>query len=76
MKNLILIVVTLCSFSVFGQSQLNGTWNTGEDNTQVGAGRYRYHTVEIKPSNREFNIKYTPLERELNKLKFTVGTNL
>ena len=35
MKNLILIVVTLCSFSVFGQSQLNGTWNTGEDNTKI-----------------------------------------
>ncbi|WKK65756.1 DUF2147 domain-containing protein [Lutimonas zeaxanthinifaciens] len=35
MKNLILIVITLCSFSVFGQTQLNGTWNTGEDNTKI-----------------------------------------
>ena len=35
MKNLILIVATLCSFSVFGQSQLNGNWNTGEDNTVI-----------------------------------------
>ena len=34
-KHLILIVVTLCSFSVSGQSQLNGTWNTGEDNTVI-----------------------------------------
>lgn len=35
MKNLILIVVALCSFSVFGQSNLTGTWDTGEDNTVI-----------------------------------------
>ena len=35
MKHLILIVVTLCSFSVFGQSNLTGTWDTGEDNTII-----------------------------------------
>ena len=35
MKHLILIVATLCSFSVFGQSNLTGTWDTGEDNTMI-----------------------------------------
>lgn len=35
MKHLILIVVTICSFSVFGQSNLIGTYDTGEDNTKI-----------------------------------------
>ena len=35
MKHLILIAATLCSFSVFGQSNLTGTWDTGEDNTVI-----------------------------------------
>tara|TARA_Y100000389_G_C17321482_1_gene443304 strand:- start:391 stop:741 length:351 start_codon:yes stop_codon:yes gene_type:complete len=35
MKHLILIVATLCSFSVFGQNNLTGTWDTGEDNTVI-----------------------------------------
>ena len=35
MKHLILIVATLCAFSVFGQSNLTGTWDTGEENTVI-----------------------------------------
>ena len=35
MKHLILIVATLCSFSVFSQSHLIGNWDTGEDNTKI-----------------------------------------
>lgn len=35
MKNLILIIITLTSFSAFSQTELVGEWNTGEDNTII-----------------------------------------
>jgi len=35
MKNIILLALSLCSISIFGQSNLNGTWGTGEDNTKI-----------------------------------------
>ena len=35
MKNFILIILFLGTFSVFGQSNFNGTWDTGEDNTII-----------------------------------------
>lgn len=35
MKNLILIVAVLCSFVAFSQTNLIGTWNTGEANTKI-----------------------------------------
>ena len=35
MRNLILIIVTFCSFSAFGQANFNGVWATGEDNTKI-----------------------------------------
>ncbi|AZQ60789.1 DUF2147 domain-containing protein [Flammeovirga pectinis] len=49
MKNLILIMLTLCSLSAMGQSKLNGIWNTGDENTKI----------EISESNGELvgNIK-------------------
>ena len=47
MKHLILIVATLCSFSVFGQSNLTGTWDTGEDNTII-----EITEIEDKPTGK------------------------
>jgi len=35
MKYLILMFAILCSFSVFGQTNLIGTWDTKEDNTKI-----------------------------------------
>ena len=35
MKNIILLVLTLSSFSIFGQSNLIGNWDTGDDNTII-----------------------------------------
>ena len=35
MKSLLVIIITFCSFSVFSQSNLNGRWNTGQDNTII-----------------------------------------
>ena len=47
MKHLILIVATLCSFSVFGQSNLTGNWDTGEDNTII-----EITEIEGKPTGK------------------------
>ena len=35
MKNLILIISILYSFSVFAQADLSGVWATGDDNTKI-----------------------------------------
>ena len=35
MKNLILIIATLYSFSAFAQADLSGVWATGDDNTKI-----------------------------------------
>lgn len=35
MKNIILFVFVLCSYAIYGQSNLVGTWDTGENNTKI-----------------------------------------
>ena len=35
MKKLLSVALTFCSLSVFAQSELAGTWDTGDDNTLI-----------------------------------------
>ena len=35
MKHLILVLTVLCSFSVFSQTNIIGTWNTGQNNAKI-----------------------------------------
>jgi hypothetical protein len=35
MKNLVLIIITFCSFIIFGQADIFGVWDTGDENTKI-----------------------------------------
>jgi hypothetical protein len=54
MQNLVLIILTYCAFPVFGQSDFNGVWATGEDNTTIEiSGSDGLITGKIKSSDNK-----------------------
>ena len=52
MKIVSLILITLCSTSVIAQSELEGIWETGEENTKIEIGKVNGQlTGKIKSSD-------------------------
>ena len=68
MKNIILIVLTICSYSIYGQSNIIGTWDTGEDNTIIVISESIGKVVgKIKSSDNSKAIIGKSLLKELKK---------
>ncbi len=52
MKNFILIIFALCSYLMFGQSNLTGTWNTNDENTIIEIVKSKNLIIgKVKSSN-------------------------
>ena len=68
MKITILIALSIFSYSLFGQSNLIGTWNTGEDNTIIEISEIdRKSAGKIKSSDNPKAKIGNVILKEVNK---------